>query len=120
MSIVAVILWGVSGAIAAEALKQRQKWTALPEAKFRAQFRSLKFWAVVLLLTFCGGAAAYFVFEDAAGKLSAKSCCAAGAGAQALLRAMAAAGAGSKSKRFSFREADSLAPEEPTLGEILS
>lgn len=120
MSIAAAVIWGIFGAILAESLKQRQKWAALPEAKFRAQFRSLKFWATILLLVAGGGAGAYFLFEDASGRLSAKSCFAAGAGAQALIRVMAASAAASKNKRFSFREADTLVPEEPTWGEILS
>jgi hypothetical protein len=102
MTIVAVILWGSLGAVLAELVKQRQKWSALSEAKFRAQFKSLKFWATFLFLVGCGASASYFLYEDAGAGLSAFSCFGAGAGAQALIRSLGASAVTIQGSRFGF------------------
>jgi hypothetical protein len=102
MSIAVVIFWGAFGAVLAEAVKQRQKWSALSEKKFRAQFRSLKFWATFVFLVACGAVSSYFLYEDAGAGLSGYSCFAAGAGAQALIRSLAASAASSKASSFGF------------------
>jgi len=122
MTIFLVIMWGIFGAILAEAVKQRQKWEALSEKKFRAQFKSVKFWATVIFLMACGGVASYFLFQDAAGKISVYSCFAAGAGAQALIRNIGASASAGKTRRFGFgkAEAEAAAEERLTWRDILS
>ena len=122
MTIFVVIIWGIFGAILGEAVKQRQKWETLSEEKFRAQLTSVKFWSTVIFLMACGGVASYFLFEDAAGKISSYSCFAAGAGAQALLRNIGASASAGKTRRFGFGRAEAEAAVEHRLTwrEILS
>jgi len=119
MSIFAVVLWGVLGAILAEAVKQRQKWSALSEKKFRAQFKSLKFWATFVFLVACGAVASYFLYEDAGDGLSAYSCFGAGAGAQALIRSFAASAATTKGGRFGFGTNGAASAERLSWNDIL-
>lgn len=120
MRIDVVLLWGIAGALLAETAKQRQKWTSLSEKKFRAQFRSVKFWCTVAFLMASGAVAAYFLFEDSSRKLSAFSCFAAGAGAQALIRNLAASGSAGKGKRFGFGREEFEAPDRVSWKDILS
>ena len=119
MSIPAVILWGVFGAILAEAVKQRQKWSALSEKKFHAQFKSLKFWATFVFLVACGAVASYFLYEDAGAGLSGYSCFAAGAGAQALIRSFAASAATTKGSRFGFGAKEAASADWLSWNDIL-
>jgi hypothetical protein len=120
MNVVSVICWGVFGSILSEAVKQRQKWEALPEKRFRAQFKSLKFWATVIFLTICGGVASYFLYEDAAGKISCYSCFGAGAGGQALIRNLAASATTRKRRGFGFGRAEAIDQNRVTWRDILS
>jgi hypothetical protein len=100
-------------------VKQRQKWSLLSEKKFRAQFRSLKFWATLVFLVACGAVASYFLYEDAGGGLSAYSCFAAGAGAQAFIRNLAASAVTGKGRRFGFGGEESVLADRPSWREIL-
>jgi hypothetical protein len=102
MNILGVISWGVLGAILAEVIKQSQKWQTLSEEKFRAQFKSLKFWAAVVCLMACGAISSYFLYQDAAGGITPRSCFAAGAGAQAFIRSLAASATAGSARRFGF------------------
>ena len=120
MNLFVVVLLGVFGSLVAEAFKQQQKWRALTEAKFRAQFGSWKFWALVFLLTVSGGASAYFLYDDAGGHLRAEGCVAAGAGAQAFFRSLAASGASEASNHRHLKTFAAKAEDEITWGDILS
>jgi hypothetical protein len=52
--------FGAFGAIVAEVLKRWQQWNELPEERFRALFKSLKFWSIAVFLVLLGGTVGCF------------------------------------------------------------
>ena len=53
-------LFGAFGAIVAEVLKRWQQWNDMPEKRFRALFKSFKFWSIALFLVLLGGTVGCF------------------------------------------------------------
>lgn len=77
---------GLIGALFAEGAKQYQKWCQMDAATFLAQFRSVKFWLLVLVAIAAGGITAGFLHDDSNGTVQAMSYFVAGAGTLALIR----------------------------------
>src|SRR5580700_8119769 len=53
-------LFGAFGAIVAEVLKRWQQWNDMPEKRFRALFKSLKFYSITVFLILLGGTVGCF------------------------------------------------------------
>ncbi len=81
-----VALLGAIGSVLSEILKQRNKWRVLTEQDFKAQFKSLKFWSLVVVLITIGIVSSLAIYFDSQKSISFYTCIAAGASSTALFR----------------------------------
>ena len=57
------IIFGILGALLAEALKRWEQYGKLPKAKFNALFTDLRAWLALAILALLGGLFGYFTLE---------------------------------------------------------